>query len=296
MTFSFPSYAVAFAVTLGCIAYMIMLSPMLSALVAVAIVAGTLINQHAITKWQHHYGGVSAAQDELHKQYQAITAGAKELRLNRERRLSVYGTRLSGAADRVADLKIRAMRLFYGANATSATLFFVVIGLILLCQQRLGSPANVVSGFVIVLLYVRGPVEVLAGSLPLLSQAKISFQRVVELSAQFTNRETHLRESTAAKPLPEIQTIELDSATWAFPQADGQSLFQLGPLDLQVKKGETLFVIGENGGGKTTLIKLLLGLYAPEQGALLLNGEPVQANATDDYRQLSRIFRLLPVR
>ena len=291
VTFSFPSYAVAFAVTLGCVAYMIVLSPALSALAAVAIVAGTLINQYAITKWQQHYRGVSTAQDELQKQYQAITEGAKELRLNRERRLSVYGTCLSGAADRIADLKIRAMRLFYGANSTSATLFFIVIGLILLCQQRLGSPAGVVSGFVIVLLYVRGPVEVLAGSLPLLSQAKISFQRVAELSAQFTNRETRLLDDTTTKPLPEIQTIALNGATWAFPQAEGQPLFQLGPLDLQIEKGEMLFVIGENGSGKTTLIKLLLGLYAPEHGTLLLNGEPVEADAMDDYRQLfSAVF------
>jgi len=290
-TFNFPSYAVALAVTVGCVIYMIGLSPVLFVIAAVAIAAGSLINQYALSQWQRHYQGVRAAQDELQKQYRAITEGVKELRINRERRFSVYGTLLSGAADQVAELKIRAMRLFYGANATGATLFFIVIGLILLCQQRLGAAPGVVSGFVIVLLYVRGPVETLVGGLPLWSQARVSFRRVAELSMQFTNREMGLLDSAAATPLPEVRSIGLRDATWAFAQAGPQAPFQLGPLDLRIEKGETLFVIGENGSGKTTLIKLLLGLYTPHRGELLLNGDRVNADAMDDYRQLfSAVF------
>ncbi|MFT4065556.1 cyclic peptide export ABC transporter [Paraburkholderia sp.] len=290
-TFNFPSYAVALAVTIGCVVYMIGLSPVLFVVAAVAIVAGALINQYALSQWQRHYKGVRAAQDELQKQYRAITEGAKELRINRDRRFNVYGVLLSGAADQVADLKIRAMRLFYGANATGAMLFFIVIGLILLCQQRLGVPGGVVSGFVIVLLYVRGPVETLVGGLPLWSQASVSFQRVGELSAQFTNRETRLLDNAVPRPLPEVRSIELAGATWAFTQSEGQAPFRMGPLDLKIEGGETLFVIGENGSGKTTLIKLLLGLYVPDRGEILLNGEPVGADARDDYRQLfSAVF------
>ncbi|MFP3570540.1 ATP-binding cassette domain-containing protein, partial [Paraburkholderia sp. SIMBA_030] len=42
--------------------------------------------------------------------------------------------------------------------------------------------------------------------------------------------------------------------------------FELGPVDLTIARGETLFIVGENGCGKTTLIKLLLGLYRPDAG------------------------------
>ncbi|MFT4067706.1 cyclic peptide export ABC transporter [Paraburkholderia sp.] len=290
-TFSFPSYAVAFAVTAGCVVYMVVLSPLLFIVAAVAIVLGVLINQYALLQWQRHYKGVRGAQDELQKQYRAITEGAKELRINRERRFRVYRTHLSGAADQVADLKIRAMRLFYGAGAAGTTLFFIVIGLILLFQQRLGVRGEVVSGFVIVLLYVRGPVETLAGGLPAWTQARISFQRIAELSAQFTNRETRLLEDEASNRLPDVRSIELRSAVWTFPRVCDQPPFQLGPLNLRIEKGETLFVIGENGSGKTTLIKLLLGLYIPDRGELLLNGDRVNADAMDDYWQLfSAVF------
>ncbi|WP_322014140.1 cyclic peptide export ABC transporter [Paraburkholderia sp. J12] len=291
-TYNFPNYAVALAVTAGCVAYMLFLSPLLFVIAAAAIVVGVLINQYTVVQWNRYYKGVRVAQDDLQKQYRAITEGAKELRVNQDRRLRVYDTLLSNAADQIADLKIRAMRLFYGSGAVGMTLFFVAIGVILLLQTRLGVQASVVSGFVIVLLYVRGPVETLASALPALSQARISFQRIAELSAQFTNRETRLLDAaSAARPLPELRSIELRGATWTFPSVGEHSPFELGPVDLKIERGETLFVIGENGSGKTTLIKLLLGLYPAEHGALYLNGESVTHEQMDAYRQIfSAVF------
>jgi putative ATP-binding cassette transporter len=53
-----------------------------------------------------------------------------------------------------------------------------------------------------------------------------------------------------------------------------QQAFHLGPVDLSIKQGDIVFIVGENGCGKTTLIKLLLGLYAPQPGEILLNGNP----------------------
>ncbi len=291
MTFSFPSVAVAAAVTVGCVAYMLVLSPVLFLIALVAIVIGALINQYASSRWSHYYRGVRGAQDELQKQYRAITEGAKELRLNRDRRMSVFGRRLSGAADEVSDLKIKAMRLSYGASASVTTLFFVVIGVLLLVQQHLGVAPEVVSGFVIVLLYVRGPVETLAGSLPSLSQARVSFQRIAELTARFATREARLLDGQPPAPVAPLRDIELRQAVWEFPAVGDQPPFRLGPIDLKIERGDMLFVIGENGSGKTTLIKLLLGLYEAGAGQLLLNGEPVPAERMDAYRQLySAVF------
>jgi putative ATP-binding cassette transporter len=290
-TFSFPNYAVAFAITLGCMVYMLMLSPVLFLIAVVAIIAGVLINQLSMQRWSHYYKGVRGAQDDLQKQYRAITEGAKELRINRARRRHVYAVQLSGAADQVSRLKIKAMRLYYAASASSTTLFFLVIGAILLLQQRLGVTPQVVSGFVIVLLYVRGPVETLAGGLPALSQAKISFRRIAELTAQFTTREARLLEGAAPAPMTDVRSIALHHASWTFPAVGDTVPFQLGPIDLTINRGDVLFVIGENGSGKTTLIKLLLGLYEAGPGELRVNGEPVEADRMDAYRQLfSAVF------
>lgn len=290
-TFNFPGYAVSLAISLGCVIYMLMLSPVLFAIAALAIVAGVAINHYASFRWTYHYRGVRAATDDLQKQYRAITEGAKELRINHDRRALVYRKQLSGAADVIAELKIRAMRLFYAAGAAGSTLFFLVIGLILALQYRLGVEPRVISGFIIVLLYIRGPIEQLVGGLPAWSQARIAFWRIAELSAQFQNREPQLLTEGAPAAPVEIGKIELRNARYAFPAVGDAKPFVLGPVNLSIEEGETLFIIGENGCGKTTLVKLLLGLYSPTEGELLLGGRAVEVDRLDGYRQrFSAVF------
>ncbi|WP_251212468.1 ABC transporter ATP-binding protein [Adlercreutzia murintestinalis] len=51
--------------------------------------------------------------------------------------------------------------------------------------------------------------------------------------------------------------------------------FALGPLDLNVERGSIVGLVGPNGVGKTTLIKLLLGLITPDAGSLALLGQPL---------------------
>ncbi|MNE47936.1 ABC transporter ATP-binding protein YojI [compost metagenome] len=57
-------------------------------------------------------------------------------------------------------------------------------------------------------------------------------------------------------------------------------------MNLQVNQGDIVFIVGENGCGKTTLIKLLLGLYPPQKGEIRINDQAITALNRDDYRQL----------
>jgi len=69
--------------------------------------------------------------------------------------------------------------------------------------------------------------------------------------------------------------------------------FELGPVSLALRAGEIVYLVGGNGSGKTTLAKLIAGLYEPERGQVLLDGEPVGGEAAgwDQYReQFSAVF------
>ena len=61
--------------------------------------------------------------------------------------------------------------------------------------------------------------------------------------------------------------------------------FLLGPITLKMGSGELVFIVGSNGSGKSTLAKLMTGLYAPQSGEILLNGEPITAANVEWYRQ-----------
>ena len=52
----------------------------------------------------------------------------------------------------------------------------------------------------------------------------------------------------------------------------------VGPLDLEVARGETVAVIGESGAGKSTLLRLVLGLLAPDQGTVRFEGVAVHGD------------------
>jgi simple sugar transport system ATP-binding protein len=70
-------------------------------------------------------------------------------------------------------------------------------------------------------------------------------------------------------------------------------------VDLDLYRGEIHALLGENGAGKTTLMNILAGLYQPDEGALLMEGRPIQIRSPRDaYRHgigmVHQHFRLVP--
>ena len=53
-------------------------------------------------------------------------------------------------------------------------------------------------------------------------------------------------------------------------------------VSLQVRKGEILSLLGENGSGKTTLMNMLSGIYYPDEGEIIINGEEVAIRSPRD--------------
>ena len=303
-SFIFSSLAIAIATILGCLGYLFVLSPAMLVVALIAIALGSSVQTLARRVGIRRFGAAREAEDLLQKHYRSITDGAKELRLNGQRRHFVYEHELSGTIEAIFRLRVRAANIFVSANAFGSLLFFVLVGLMLTLQAwSPGTDRAVVTGFVLVLLYMKGPIQEIVGSLPANGRAQIAFQRIAELNARFSTRErslVHTRAPGASAHLAEVfETITLTDAHYRFakPQDErdtplqGSGGFELGPLSLTIERGETLFIVGENGCGKTTLIKLLLGLYRPDAGNLLLNGEPVRDEHLDDYRQLfSAVF------
>ncbi|NWC00060.1 cyclic peptide export ABC transporter [Pseudomonas gingeri] len=278
---------IAFTVTLGCLSYLAMLSWQILLLTVVTVIIGSGAQWLA-----HRYGMRSIltardGEDELQKHYQAISAGAKELRIQRKRRQHMHDEQIHGTTERICRANIRAANIFVSAETFGSMLFFAVIGIAITFQALWpGTDRTVLGGFVLVMLYMKGPLERLINTLPIISRAEIALRRIAELSWQFSSPEPHLLiQDRQAAPAP-LQSIELHQLRYDYPQVEGSQAFHLGPVNLTIKQGEILFIVGENGCGKTTLIKLLLGLYSPQQGEVRLNGQAVTAEGLDDYRQL----------
>ncbi len=82
-------------------------------------------------------------------------------------------------------------------------------------------------------------------------------------------------EKTEGKKLPKLPSYEFtfENVSFSYPKAERCALKN---LSLTIKAGERLAVVGLNGAGKSTMIKLLLRLYEPTGGRILLNGVDIK--------------------
>lgn len=84
------------------------------------------------------------------------------------------------------------------------------------------------------------------------------------------------------KALPELSACEFtfENVSFSYPKAER---YALKNLNLNIKAGERLAVVGLNGAGKSTMIKLLLRLYEPTEGRILLNGVDIREYDRQSY-------------
>jgi NitT/TauT family transport system ATP-binding protein len=82
-------------------------------------------------------------------------------------------------------------------------------------------------------------------------------------------------------PLPDVHA-RLSGVTRIFPGAEGQqAVHALGPIDLELRKGEFFAVVGPSGCGKSTLLEVLAGLQQPTAGTVTFENLPVAGHVPD---------------
>jgi ABC-type nitrate/sulfonate/bicarbonate transport system ATPase subunit len=69
--------------------------------------------------------------------------------------------------------------------------------------------------------------------------------------------------------------IEVKNVTRVYRDTNGNPVYALKDVDLDIQEGEFISIIGPSGCGKTTLLRLIAGLDKPEKGTLKINGEEI---------------------
>jgi putative ATP-binding cassette transporter len=224
-----------------------------------------------------------------------VLEGFKELRLNR-RRTADLQTDIKTRVQKTKTLSIDAERKFSRSVMTSQGVIFALLAFLVMGLPALsGSGHTTVFQFLTVILFALSPLEVLIGHYPAMMRAQVSLQRMLAMERDFDAAlETHdssadqsdfrnFRSITVKQLKVQLKDPELidDEGRDIASEA-----FVLGPLDLEIRRGEILFISGSNGTGKTTLLSLLSGLREPDSGDIHVDGVPVTGDMLPAYRDL----------
>lgn len=285
---SLPSILVSGIIVSGCLAYMAWLSWQVFLAAVLVIGLGSLGYHLAHLRAIRHLDVASKEQDRLFDHFRSLVDGAKELRLNAAKRARFSKDVLGDAIETVRRERAFGMSVFVVSAAWGNFLIYAFIGLVLfVLVGDVPDRARVMTGFALVFVYMVSPLENLLLTLPRANLAKVSGARIDEITRQLEHTETETLEHVE----PALTGLALQGVSHRYYHEGTDDLFTLGPVNLSFAPGQVTYLVGGNGSGKTSLAKLLVGLYKPEQGTIAFNGEAVDDTSRDRYRQtFSTIF------
>jgi putative ATP-binding cassette transporter len=83
-----------------------------------------------------------------------------------------------------------------------------------------------------------------------------------------------------------FESLEFRQITYDNVDALAKARFTVGPFDLTIKPGEIVFLTGSNGSGKSSVLRLIAGLYPPHRGDVLVDGHALRGDQFVQYRSL----------
>lgn len=220
-----------------------------------------------------------------------LLGGFKEVKVNRARQ-----SELSDYVDDVSiefrDLNVSAELIVIRSLVTSqAFTFSLIAGLVFLLPHLFATQSTVIFQFLAAIFFMIGPLELLVSSVPAMSRARVALQNVKLLEDDLDRAVSpHENRASAVAPM-RFESLRLEDLHFRFESGESDDHFDLGPVSLDLGRGEILFLVGGNGSGKTTLLKLISGLYIPDAGRIFVNGRAFDASEYQAYREMfSTVF------
>lgn len=126
----------------------------------------------------------------------------------------------------------------------------------------------------------------------------MGFQRdqiSMEYLREFWNMQTLFNHGSGKKMDPKSQgfTVEFDQVSFSYPKEEGEKRIQiLDQISFKIEAGKKLALVGINGAGKSTIVKLMCGFYQPDSGCVRINGVDIlELNLDDYYSYLAVVFQ-----
>jgi ATP-binding cassette subfamily B protein len=189
--------------------------------------------------------------------------------------------RLNTTTGKILQLELKKVRYLRSLSFVQGTsVNFLRTSILFLMLYLIFAQEITVGQFFSLFIYsffIFGPLQELGNVINIYREAEVSLKNFADI----------LNTPKEAKPLAPISlngisTLEFDDVTFKHQSASNHALEN---ISFQTQLGETIAFVGPSGAGKTTLVKLLVGLYPPQAGRILYNGQPSTTVDLDQLRE-----------
>ncbi|EGK7476046.1 multidrug ABC transporter permease/ATP-binding protein [Campylobacter lari] len=263
-------------------AYIAYLSLEIFFLCLVWIICVFLVDNFLMSKVYFYFKNARENDDALQKNYQNILQGHKELTLNPLRAKYYYENEFEKNALKKKKSSTMGNILHILSNnwSNSAMLALVGVEFYMALNYKFASMQSATT-IALSILFLRAPLGAMIGSFPTLMMAKIALDKILNLNLENYTHEFKIGQSSKA-----WQKLYFKNVSFAYNEK-----FTLKPINLELKKGECVFLIGKNGSGKSTFSMILAGLFTDFKGDIFLDNEKITKKNIYEYRSLvSAIF------
>ncbi|EHL8054323.1 multidrug ABC transporter permease/ATP-binding protein [Campylobacter lari] len=246
------------------------------------IICVFLVDNFLMSKVYFYFKNARENDDALQKNYQNILQGHKELTLNPLRAKYYYENEFEKNALKKKKSSTMGNILHILSNnwSNSAMLALVGVEFYMALNYKFASLQSATT-IALSILFLRAPLGAMIGSFPTLMMAKIALDKILNLNLENYTHEFKIGQSSKA-----WQKLYFKNVSFAYNEK-----FALKPINLELKKGECVFLIGKNGSGKSTFSMILAGLFTDFKGDIFLDNEKITKKNIYEYRSLiSAIF------
>ncbi len=252
------------------------------ALIGVAV----LIFRRNSGRLEHELIQASEKENEFFNKVNHLMDGFVELKINQNKNEDLFHNYIKEICNEYRLTKIDSMNHMNNNNIFAQSFFYMLIGFAIFAFPILSSmdPSVLVQFVVVILFIATGPLYDVIGTVPYVERANVSAKTIQSLENEL---EQMLHQQASPLPVFEsesFQSLECHQLQFEYYDNEGQPVFQIGPLDFHLKQGEIVFLMGGNGSGKSTFLKVITGLYYPTGGQLICNNHEVNQKNVASYR------------
>lgn len=231
--------------------------------------------------------------DEYYRYLNDVLWGYKEIKISENRTSTVYNQYLIHNRLNSKELDTRIAIAGLNNELLGSYSWYIVLGVIIFVLPLVTTTLlpSEITAFSITVLYLISPVSTIIGMISYYQSLKVSLARLIEFENHLkSGNDTSVHDLEFPYAKEKFQSVRFENVTYQYMDKDKKT-FSLGPLNIEIKKGEILFVTGGNGSGKSTFIKVLCGLYQAHRGKVYFNEKPVSQEEYLCFRdRISSIF------